>query len=82
MQCLADNLQTTAKHNFFNFSKKMALLPKGLCYDSVCMNLLFCSIQFSREEKMAIIVDVASIGTALGAVLFALWMLKQLFTEK
>ena len=31
---------------------------------------------------MAIIVDVASIGTALGAVLFALWMLKQLLAEK
>lgn len=31
---------------------------------------------------MAIIADVASIGTALLAVLFSLWMLKQLFTSK
>jgi hypothetical protein len=31
---------------------------------------------------MAIIADIASIGTAVVAVLFSLWMLKQLFTGK
>jgi len=34
------------------------------------------------EEKMAIIADVASIGTALAAVIFSLWVIKQLFTGK
>jgi len=31
---------------------------------------------------MAIIADIASIGTAVAIVLFSLWMLKQLFTGK
>ena len=31
---------------------------------------------------MAIIADIASIGTAVAAILFSLWMLKQLFTGK
>ncbi len=31
---------------------------------------------------MAIIADIASIGTAISAVLFSLWMLKQLFAGK
>lgn len=30
---------------------------------------------------MAIIADVAAIGTAIAAVLFSLWMLKQLFNS-
>lgn len=31
---------------------------------------------------MAIIADIASIGTAVAAVLFFLWVLKQLFTGR
>ena len=31
---------------------------------------------------MAIIADIASIGTAVATVLFFLWMLKQLFAGK
>ncbi len=31
---------------------------------------------------MAIIADIASIGTAVATILFLLWMLKQLFTGK
>jgi len=34
------------------------------------------------EEKMAIIADVASIGTAVFVVLFSLWTLKELFSGK
>ena len=65
------------------FYQKRACLPNGLCYDSSRLGLFSCSTQFSREEKkMAIIADIASIGTAVAAVLFSLWMLKQLFTGK
>jgi len=31
---------------------------------------------------MAIIADIAAIGTALATVVFALWLLKQLFTGR
>jgi len=35
-----------------------------------------------EEKKMAIIATVCAVGTAIFAVLFSLWMLKELFTGK
>jgi hypothetical protein len=32
--------------------------------------------------KMSYIADFSAIGTAIGAIIFSLWMLKQLFTNK
>jgi uncharacterized membrane protein YciS (DUF1049 family) len=33
------------------------------------------------EEKMAMIATIFAVGSAIGAVLFSLWMLKQLFAS-
>ena len=33
------------------------------------------------EEKMAMLATICAVGTAIGAVLFSLWMVKQLFTS-
>jgi uncharacterized membrane protein YciS (DUF1049 family) len=33
------------------------------------------------EEKMAMITTIFAVGSAIGAVLFSLWMLKQLFAS-
>ena len=74
-------LKSQQKHRV-EFYQKRACLPEKLCYDSSHVDLLLCSTWFSREEKMAIIADIASIGTAAAAVVFSLWMLKQLFTSK
>jgi len=34
----------------------------------------------TREKKMAMIATIFAVGTAVAAVLFSIWMLKQLFT--
>ena len=31
---------------------------------------------------MALITDIASIGTAIGTVIFSIWMVQQLFSDK
>jgi hypothetical protein len=56
------------------------LLKKELCYDSHCR--FCCSIRISWEEKkMSIIATVASVGTAIAALTFALWMVSQTFKK-
>jgi len=35
----------------------------------------------TREKKMAMIATICAVGTAIGAVLFSVWMLKQLFAS-
>ncbi len=36
----------------------------------------------SKGNDMALIADIASIGTALGTLFFAAWMFKQLVSDK
>jgi len=56
------------------------LLKKELCYDS--HRCIRYSIRISWEEKkMAIIATVLSVGTAIVALAFSLWMVSQLFTK-
>ena len=35
-----------------------------------------------KGNDMALISDIASIGTAIGTVIFSVWMIKQLFSDK
>jgi hypothetical protein len=66
----------------------MILSKKGLLAQRIVLRFaLFGLVVFVQpsslgRRKMAIIADIASIGTAVVAVLFSLWMLKQLFTGK
>jgi hypothetical protein len=55
-------------------------LRKKLCYDENCW-IRSCVRSGYREEKMAMIATIFAVGSAIGAVLFSLWMLKQLFAS-
>jgi hypothetical protein len=35
-----------------------------------------------KGNDMALIADIAAIGTAIGTLIFSVWMIKQLFTDK
>ncbi len=37
---------------------------------------------FVKGNDMALISDIAAIGTAIGTVIFSVWMIKQLFSDK
>ena len=56
-------------------------MHKKVCYDLKKSQLMLCSIFIIREFKMSIIVSVISVGSAIGAVLFSLWVVKQIFTS-
>ena len=36
----------------------------------------------SRGKNMSLITDIVTFGTAIGTVIFTLWMVKQVFTDK
>jgi hypothetical protein len=40
------------------------------------------AISLREESNMALITDIVTFGTAIGTVIFTLWMIKQLFTDK
>lgn len=62
------------------FYLKTACRRKKLCYDSACFSFVVVfNLNLSGGEKMAIIADISAIGTAIFAVGFSLWMLKELF---
>lgn len=42
----------------------------------------FCVQSDNTEEKMALITTICAVGTAIGAVFFSLWMVKQLFAKQ
>ncbi|KXS32313.1 MAG: hypothetical protein AWT59_1572 [Candidatus Gallionella acididurans] len=56
-------------------------MGKKLCYDEI--NLIHYSMfnLVIREDKMAMITTICAVGTAIAAVLFSLWMIKQLFAS-
>ncbi len=47
-----------------------------------CFNLNNHCILLVKGNDMALISDIASIGTAIGTVIFSVWMIKQLFSDK
>ena len=65
-----------------NFIKKGLVCPMDCA--TIRLTWTHYRVQFNSlgRRKMAIIADIASIGTAVAIVLFSLWMLKQLFTGK
>jgi hypothetical protein len=55
-------------------------LHKKLCYDAPSGFVVVFNPVLSGGEKMAIIATACAVGTAVIALLFSFWMLKQLFT--
>jgi hypothetical protein len=58
---------------------KTACRHKELCYDSPRLLVVVFNLNLSGGEKMSFIADISAIGTAVFALGFSLWMLKELF---